>query len=932
MEVLGIHIKPVNLLLIVVYRHPDDPEGGNRSTHAEFQQALLEIKELLDSRQEPFPEVLLFGDFNLPHLNWITQTLKPGASKDEQKMIELLQELASEYFLFQQITEPTHKQGNTLDLMFSNNPAFLHHYTASPTILSDHYLIEGAAAIKSPTEKNSFREPKAQDGPASIFDALNFHSEEVIWSDIESDLSEICWETEFQGMNPAELMNFLSEKCAEISKEHVPERKSSDRKHSTIPRDRRILMRRRCKVNKQLCSTQSEDTKTRLKKEAREIEIKLQRSHRNEQNSNETKAVGAIKRNSRYFYSYAKKFSKISAGIGPFIDAAKNVVSLPSKMAEMLTTQYSSVFSQRREPLRSASHYFPENPPSNPQKPVINDIQFTRKDIEDSINEISPSAAAGPDRFPAILLKSCRKTLSEPLYIIWRASLDTGDIPRLLKTAFIIPIHKGESKSLPKNYRPVALTSHLIKTFEKVIRKQIVKFMEENELFNPGQHGFRMGRSCLSQLLSHYEKILDLLEKGHDVDVIYLDFAKAFDKVDFSVTLRKLNNLGITGKVGRWIHSFISDRTQTVLVNGSRSEPADVKSGVPQGSVLGPLIFLILIGDIDQSIAHSFLSSFADDTRVGHAVDSHADSINLQNDLEEIYLWTDDNNMQLNGGKFEHLHYSCDRANPVLRTYTSNSGETIETKNSVKDLGVTISNDCSFDTHIQKMIDSANKQASWILRTFACREPLPMLTLWKSLVQCKLDYCSQLWNPTKKGDIQKIEMVQRSFLRKIKGTQNLTYWEQLQKMRLYSQQRRRERYLITYVWKILEKQVPNPAPHLIKSHSNPRLGRRCDIPPMTTRQGHFHQLREGSIFVHGQRLFNVIPKHIRNMAKCKVDKFKGALDKWLEGVPDEPQIQGYTQCRRAPTNSLIDMSKLHSCRESVVEEPLPGPGCVPMLP
>ena len=175
-------------------------------------------------------------------------------------------------------------------------------------------------------------------------------------------------------------------------------------------------------------------------------------------------------------------------------------------------------------------------------------------------------------------------------------------------------------------------------------------------------------------------------------------------------------------------------------------------------------------------------------------------------------------------------------------------------------------------------------------------------------------------------------MVQRSFLRKIKGTQNLTYWEQLKKMRLYSQQRRRERYLITYVWKILEEQVPNPAPHLIKSYSNSRLGRRCDIPPMTTRQGHFHQLREGSIFVHGQRLFNVIPKHIRNMTKCKVDKFKGALDKWLEGVPDEPQIQGYTQCRRAPTNNLIDMSKLHSCREIVVEEPLPGPGCVPMLP
>ena len=207
-----------------------------------------------------------------------------------------------------------------------------------------------------------------------------------------------------------------------------------------------------------------------------------------------------------------------------------------------------------------------------------------------------------------------------------------------------------------------------------------------------------------------------------------------------------------------------------------------------------------------------------------------------------------------------------------------------------------------------------------------------MLTLWKSLVQCKLDYCSQLWNPAKKGDIQRLEMVQRSFLRKIKGIRHLNYWEQLKTTRMYSQQRRRERYLIVYLWKILENQAPNPAPHLIKSHPNPRLGRRCDIPPMATRQGHFHRIREASIFVHGQRLFNVIPMHIRNISECRVDTFKASLDKWLAGVPDEPQIQGYTQCRRAPSNSLVDMHQLHSRRDTMVEEPLPGPGCVPMLP
>ena len=183
-----------------------------------------------------------------------------------------------------------------------------------------------------------------------------------------------------------------------------------------------------------------------------------------------------------------------------------------------------------------------------------------------------------------------------------------------MKLADVIPIHKGGSQGSASNYRPVALTSHLSKVFEKVVRKFIVAFLEEHNLFNPTQHGFRLGRSYLSQLIDHYDHITQLLEKGENVDVIYLDFAKAFDKVNFQVILRKIKQLGISGKLGRWIYSFLSGRKQSVTVNGIKSCSVDVKSGVPQGSVLGPLLFLVLMGDIDHRVASAFLSSFADDT------------------------------------------------------------------------------------------------------------------------------------------------------------------------------------------------------------------------------------------------------------------------------------------------------------------------------
>lgn len=683
-------------------------------------------------------------------------------------------------------------------------------------------------------------------------------------------------------------------------------------------------MRRRCKVNKQLRTTNSDTKKQKLQTEARDIEKKLQTSYRNEKSQNEHKAVGAIKRNSKYFFTYAKKFSIISAGIGPFIDAAKNVISNPLKMAEMLADQYCSVFSQPKETLAESTEYFPDEnhtATGSTSTPNIRDINFTRKDIEEAINELSPTAAAGPDRFPAILLKTCRAVLSEPLYYIWRKSLDTGTIPGRLKIAFIIPIHKGGSWSIPKNYRPIALTSHIIKVFEKVLRKQIVNFMEKNKLFNPGQHGFRMGRSCLSQLLNHYEHILSLLEHGHDVDVIYLDFAKAFDKVDFIVTLKKLNKLGIQGKLGRWIYSFITGRTQTVLANGSRSKPSPVNSGVPQGSVLGPLLFLILIGDIDQNVASALLSSFADDTRVSNQANTGQDKENLQNDLNKVYDWTSANNMELNGAKFEHMHYSKSPMNEPHHTFISNSGTPIETKEHIKDLGVTLSSDGTFTRHIQSTITSANKQSSWILRTFSCRDALPMITLWKSLVQCKLDYCSQLWSPTKKGEIQALEMVQRSFIRKINGMRDLSYWEQLKKTGMFSQERRRERYMVIYIWRILENQVPNiynrdSNTGVIKTKTHPRLGRLCDIPPVNTKcRGPIQQLREASLPVRAQRLFNCLPTGIRNLRGCSTDIFKRSLDRYLRNIPDEPHIPGYTQFRRAESNSLIDMKRFHNAHQ-----------------
>ena len=389
---------------------------------------------------------------------------------------------------------------------------------------------------------------------------------------------------------------------------------------------------------------------------------------------------------------------------------------------------------------------------------------------------------------------------------------------------------------------------------------------------------------------------------------VYLDFSKAFDKVDHVILLRKLKAAGIGGKLGRWIHSFLTDRKQVVMVNGIASRSAPVVSGVPQGTVLGPLLFLMYIADIDDGVKYSSLSSFADDTRILKDIETVMDTFKLQYDLNIAYNWTEDNNMTFNDTKFQLLRHGSSEVQENS-VYISPSAKKIEEKKCVKDLGVLMDNDCAFSSHIDKVVDKMREMSGWILRTFKLRSPTLMLTLWKALVIPHHDYCSQLWSPLSVKDRQKLEMVQRSFVKKIDGMYSLTYWEQLKKLGLYSLERRRERYRVIYLWKIIEGIVPNTSPtDGITTQEHIRFGRLCHVP--FVRRGPYQALRNTSFNVNAPLLFNSLPRKVRDLKNCTKDVFKNELDFHLRNIPDEPLIPGYVTYRRADTNSILDMCVL----------------------
>ena len=409
---------------------------------------------------------------------------------------------------------------------------------------------------------------------------------------------------------------------------------------------------------------------------------------------------------------------------------------------------------------------------------------------------------------------------------------------------------------------------------------------------------------------------MEALENHAGVDVVYLDFAKAFDRVDYNVLTRKLKAIGITGYVLKWLADFLIGRRQKVKVCGKLSSEGPVHSGVPQGSSLGPLLFLIMVSDIDSCVDQAIVSSFADDTRMLMKINGEEDCGKMQDDLNKIFKWASCNNMKFNAKKFELLNYSGRNRNLQLINentrlfnypqYFDPEGNTIRSVEKLRDLGVTISCDANFVAQINKSVSKASRQAGWILRVFKTREPLAMKTLFKSMVLPHVEYCCPLWSPTKIGLVQQIEAVQRTFTSKINGLQDDNYWGRLKKLNLFSLERRRERYLIIYVFKIIQGYTPNlrDGKYQIKVEYNARRGRSCKLPSINTQSpASVNSMIETSFYVRGPDLFNRLPAKLRNF-DSGTDTFKSQLDRFLSTIPDQPCLPAYHQ--RAPSNSIID--------------------------
>jgi hypothetical protein len=435
-------------------------------------------------------------------------------------------------------------------------------------------------------------------------------------------------------------------------------------------------------------------------------------------------------------------------------------------------------------------------------------IQFSPEIVYHTIRGLPLSTSEDIDGLSYLMIKKNARFLSEKLSKLFKFSLSAGKIPQNWKKIVITPIHKSGPRNLCGNYRPIAVTSCILRIMERIIAKQMIDFLRDCNSIFPSQHGFLPNGSIETAGITFLDHLTRNLDNGLLVDVAFLDYSKAFDSVPHGRLLHKLALYGFSGVLLSWLTDYLSNRTQLVRILNCYSTPRNVTSGVIQGSALGPVLFVLYINDLDTHISEAFTLKYADDVKVAISsrkdVSSQIKAIDtFQADLNNIQRWSEDNHLSLNANKTKLM---CFGRSGIPRNF-SIGGNNIEQVVTFKDLGILIGSPFNFKAHMSTACLKANRTLGVLKKVFVSRNRNLMLTLYKSQVRPLLEFGSILWCPYHMNGIELLEKVQKRFCRFFSTLSQLDYKEKLSNLGLMSLKARRLRYRLIFMYKIIHNKT-----------------------------------------------------------------------------------------------------------------------------
>ena len=738
----------VDFNVTLIYRSPNSKSANN-----ELLYSLLRTSTCNN---------LIVGDFNYPNIDWSTYS---GDSKTKD-FLDIIQDR----FLTQKIDFPTRGQ-NILDLALTDCPErFLNIENLGPIKNSDHDVImfEIISSRSRSTEQCDLIE--------------DWHNANV--NEIKKQLKSFHQLTD-KKLSSDMYYNSFKECVEDCIKKFVPKKpRRSRNKPKWMTRKVLQLTRQKQRKYKIYCENRSNENYSAYKK----CENACRKAVRNAKRKFELKI--ANNSNEKQFNAYLKSKMKCRTNVGP-LKINNETIFDDKRIAEHLNVYFASVFSsQNIENLENTT---------NNEFESITDILIDDKDVKQVINDIK-DGASGPDNISVKFLKTYVNEVSPILREIYRKSLDSGSLPEQWKKANVTAVHKKGSKFEPSNYRPISLTSVPCKILETLMRKKVIEHIIENKLLKSSQHGFLKGKSCCTNLLEFFEHITKNFDEGKAMDIIYLDFSKAFDKVPYKQLLSKIKSFGIEGKLFNWLEDWLNNRMQRVVLNGESSNWQDVLSGIPQGSVIGPLLFLIYINDIDEAAELiDLLSKFADDTKLCKTVKDNSDRQELQQTLDCLVQWSEKHGMAFNASKCKVLHVG--KNNPRFE-YKIN-GIIVKETDSEKDVGVIYTPNLKPSLQCEKAAKKANSMLGQINRCFQFKDKEIFLNLYKRYVRVHMEFSTPAWNPWMAKDIDLLEKIQERAVRQIQGLKGRTYEEKLSELNLTTLSERRKRADMIETFKII---------------------------------------------------------------------------------------------------------------------------------
>jgi len=736
-----------------------------RSPSAQLVNTEKLIQLLKCNKLSHYDKICIFGDFNFPDICW------DGTWRGESnnQFIECLRDA----FLIQKVTEPTrHREGQQstlIDLVLVSEEDLVSEILhMDPLGKSDHDLLKFDLYV--PRARTEVKGKYRYDLGKGNYELMREKINNFDFSALEDQSVEEMWST------VSNLVRDSMEEC-------IPKVQSGNGRRlqpSWMNFKVKKSVKKKYNLYKKYLQTKRGMDYEKYKKERNNCNGLIKSARK----KYEKHIAHGCKSCPKQFWRYVQEQTKSNTGISALKTGDGEYAVSDQDKAETLNNFFSSVFTDE-----DTSNIPDLSDCSLSDGISVSDIIITPEAVKNKLKDLDVTKAQGPDGIPSRVLKELSTELCKPFCLIFNKSLETQTVPSDWRRADVTAIFKKGSKSEPGNYRPVSLTCIACKVMESIVRDVMVSHFTDNKLYAKCQHGFRRKRSCVTQLMEVMEDLTALLDDKNPVDIIYLDFRKAFDSVPHERLLRKMSAYGITGNILGWTRSFLTGRVQKVKIGDASSSDASVRSGIPQGSILGPVLFTIYINDLPECVQSS-CKVFADDTKIyGKAKNSHS----LQEDIDKMQKWTLMWNLYFNADKCKVLHLGT--GNPCF-TYTmktDNVTSQIVTCDEEKDLGVTFDKSLSFDPHIQSSINKANKMIGLIKRTFTYMDRDTFLKLYKALVRPHVEYGNVIWHPHLKRQSVAIERVQRRATKLLKECKNMNYSERLDYLKLHSLKGRRIR-------------------------------------------------------------------------------------------------------------------------------------------